>query len=108
MNHNPYQLQCPHCVLTDDLGLTTDHNPIIVDIPSGRVEDKTRIVHYRKLKDIDLNVFKQDLQNSIDLLDADDMSFAEHNTQYNQLSRKLVNDHAPMLSWKQEWRTSVA
>ena len=64
---NPYQLQCPHCVLTDDLGLTTDHNPIIVDIPSGRVEDKTRIVHYRKLKDIDLNVLRQDLQNSIDL-----------------------------------------
>ena len=37
---NPYQLECPHCVTNENFGLTTDHYPIIVDIPSGRVEDK--------------------------------------------------------------------
>ena len=104
---NPYQLECPHCVTNENFGLTTDHYPIIVDIPSGRVEDKARTVHYRKMKDIDLNAFREELQNSIDMLNSDDSNFADHNTKYTQMSRKLVDDHAPLLSRKQRNRAPM-
>ena len=110
LNHmylNPYQLECPHCVRNENFGLTTDHYPIIVDIPSGRVEDKARTVHYRKMKDIDLNAFREELQNSIDMLNSDDSNFADHNTKYTQMSRKLVDDHAPLLSRKQRNRAPM-
>ena len=75
---NPYQLECPHHVCTDNLGLTTDHYPIIVNIPSGRVEDKAQTVSYVKMKDIDLVAFKEELLKSIETIDSSEIGFEEH------------------------------
>ena len=59
------------------------------------------------MKDIDLNAFREELQNSIDMLNSDDSNFADHNTKYTQMSRKLVDDHAPLLSRKQRNRAPM-
>ena len=42
---NEFQLHVKHEIITDTLGLTTDHFPMLLELPSSNVEQKTRTVH---------------------------------------------------------------
>ena len=59
---NPYQLNIQHTVVNDQLGLKTDHLPIQVQIPNSKAEPKIRTVQYRKMKDVDVGMFRNDLK----------------------------------------------
>ena len=100
--YNPYQFESKHQVIHEEMGFTTDHYPIIIEIPSGEVEDKTVIVHNRKLKNIDLPSFKHDLLESLNSIDFENSTFAEYNTEFDQRSRIVVDKHAPVVSWKRK------
>ena len=50
-NTNEYQLELEHCVTRETLGLTTDHFPFIIEIPSANIQDITQTIFYRKIKD---------------------------------------------------------
>ena len=62
---NPYQLDVEHEVIIESWGLTTDHYPLLLQIPSGGVENKTQTLYYRKLKDVHIDAFNIELQNSL-------------------------------------------
>ena len=47
---NEFQLMVNHQVINDTLGLTTDHFPVMIELPSSKRQQKTRIIQTRKLK----------------------------------------------------------
>ena len=53
---NEYQLELEHRVISETLGLTTDHFPVIIEIPSANTQDTTQTIFYRKIKDMDIRV----------------------------------------------------
>jgi hypothetical protein len=95
---NPYQIETQQTVLNDKHGLTTDHLPIIVQIPAGNVEDRSKTIYCRKLKDIDLSSFRQDLTDAIKDINTD-QEFSQYSRQYDEHARGVVEKHAPLVSW---------
>ena len=59
--YNDCQLEINHTVINDNLGLTTDHFPILLEIPTACKKDNTQTIYYRKVKDVDVEKFQQDL-----------------------------------------------
>ena len=98
---NPYQIEIKHTVLIEQLGLKTDHFPIVVYVPSGKVEKREQIIHCRKLKGVDLERFTEDLKKAVDTIDSI-CSFAEYNSVFVEQSRGIVDQYAPMISWKKK------
>ena len=47
---NEYQFEIKHEVVATSLGLTTDHFPIILEIPGAAAKDNSQTISYRKLK----------------------------------------------------------
>ena len=95
---NEFQGDIEHQVINDTLGLTTDHFPLLIELPSTNVQQTTRTIEYRKLKDVDLNAFKHDLQESYQLIEnSGTESFATMFGQYDELSRTVLNKHAPIV-----------
>ena len=88
--------------MDEPLGLKTDHYPTIIEIPAVNVENKTVVVNYRKLKDIDLTSFKQDLEEAINSIDTDNINFAEHHKAFHEKSKNVLDTHAPVQTWKQK------
>ena len=73
---NEFQMTLKHQVIHDTLGLTTDHYPIQIELPSSNVNEKKQTIQYRKLKDIEMEDFRVDLQASCDaLMQANDSEF---------------------------------
>ena len=66
---NSFQFLTEHYVINETLGLTTDHFPQVISIPAPNVENKTRSIQYRNLKDIDIERFSSDLQNAFSTID---------------------------------------
>ena len=63
---NPYQIECPYMII-DSAGFTSDHLPIVFQVPYCNVVDNTKTVFYRKLiKDIDMEGFREDLKKAVD------------------------------------------
>ena len=94
---NEHQIEIHHEVMKDETGFKTDHFQIILDIPAANVIDTTTMISLRKLKEVDLPKFKVDLLNSYSLLDCS-QSFEEVIMKYDQLSREVVNEHAPVVT----------
>ena len=95
---NEFQLNVEHQVIHDTLGITTDHFPIILELPQGNTQNKQKTVHYRKLKNVDMDAFRNDLQDRYrTIVDQDDMNFETLSTAYHKLSADVVDTHAPIL-----------
>ena len=94
---NEFQIQITHEVINDTLGLTTDHFPIVLGIPSTSVQANTRTIHYRKLQDVDMHAFRNDLQQSYEKFD-EESNFEQSFAQYRETTSSVVNNHAPVLT----------
>ena len=99
---NPYQITFSHTVVNEPLGFSTDHFPIIVQIPDFQKDNKKQIICYRKLKDIDIVSFKEDLLKEINNMNSDHMSFAEHIVELDKVSLDLMDKYAPIVSWNKK------
>ena len=98
---NEFQLQVKHTVINEDLGLTTDHLPLLLELPSCKGNNKTQTILYRKLKNVDIEGFRNDLKEAYDFMETGDhQSFEEMCTQYHQLSASIVDKHSPLLEMK--------
>ena len=99
---NQHQMEIEHKVINEALGLVTDHSPIIIDIPSANIQDISRSIYYRKVKDVDMNNFKEDLQTAYNTMSASgEMNFLQMFSQFDDLSRKVMDKHAPVVCKKQ-------
>jgi hypothetical protein len=99
---NPYQITPYHSVVNESLGFTSDHFPIILQIPNICSDNSTQTIYYRKLKDIDIDGFKNDLREEINSINWEKMSFAEHIVEFDKVSLRLMDRYAPMVSWKKK------
>ena len=70
---------------------------MLLEIPSAKTKDTSKTGSYRKLKDVDMHTFKQELQVACSSLDYS-QPFESVITTYDDLSRKIVDRHAPVLS----------
>ena len=96
---NEFQMTLKHQVIHDTLGLTTDHYPIQIELPSSNVNEKKQTIQYRKLKDIEMEDFRVDLQESCDaLMQANDSEFVTMCKQYHDLSASVMDKHSPILT----------
>ena len=99
---NQYQLDSKHEVLSETMGLTTDHLPIILRIPTEKSEGKTQTVSFRKLKDVDLTTFRDDLKTALNGIDCEQTSFVQHNVKFDEVCRAVIEKHAPVKTWKRK------
>ena len=86
-----------HQVISDTLGLTTDHFPIVIELPPSNLQQKSRTIQYRKLKNVDIDAFKNDLQESYKAID-ENANFETLSAQYHDLSSSVVNEHSPLVT----------
>ena len=115
---NEHQLELKHIVMDEIIGLTTDHFPVIIDIPSANTKVTNKSIFYRKTKDMDMNSFKEDLQNAYNSMMDSEQGFAQNYAEFDRLSRSVMDKHAPVVSRKvktgeaawidQEYRTNRA
>ena len=98
---NEFQLEIEHDVVPDTLGLTIDHYPLITKLPSPVSKDTNRTITYRKLKDIDLGKFIEDLQQSYNSIDFANMNFKDMYSEYDIASRLILDRHSPLVTRKQ-------
>ena len=96
---NPYQLSTNHSVINEPMGFTSDHYPIVVQIPRFGNNGATRTVMYRKLKDMDMEAFRRTLQDTINNTDFNDMPFAQHVTEIDRISKEVMDEYAPLVAW---------
>jgi hypothetical protein len=77
--------------------LNSDHNCILFDVKMGRGTDKSKIVRFRKTKNIDLENFKCDLRNRLKVpsLSADSKHYLNQLVSIYLSSREVLDKHAP-------------
>jgi hypothetical protein len=77
--------------------LMSDHNPITFNIETKKPGSVKKTISYRKLKDIDQNLFKQDIQMS-DLASYSSEDVGSLVKQYNSTLTNILDDHAPLIT----------
>ena len=58
---NEFQLAIKHEVIGEDMGLTTDHFPILLELPFSNIHAKTQTMLYRNVKNVNTEAFRRDL-----------------------------------------------
>ena len=99
---NPYHFSIHHEVIYESLGFTSDHYPLIIQIPTSPTHTTTQTVSHRKLRDMDVENFRLELSDAITNLDSKHMLFAEHVCEIDRLSLELMDKYAPMVTWKKK------
>ena len=95
---NEFQLNIGYRVRDDIHGITTDHYPLLIELPSTNTKKETRKIQYRNLKNVNIEVFKDDLIKGFDEInDFENQSFETLCTQYHNRSKAIVDVHAPIL-----------
>ena len=98
---NEFQLSVKHKVIPETLGITTDHFPLLIEIPPGNKQQKTKTIYYRNLKKVNIEAFKNDLEESYKAIDiTGDQNFKTLSSQYHNLSLAVVDEHSPILKKK--------
>ena len=97
---NEYELEIEHEVLSETFGLVTDHYPIRITIPSATSQNVNEVITFRKLKDVNLEVFKEDLKEVYNIIDFTNLNFKDCYTMYDEASRKVVDKHCPLVTRK--------
>ena len=97
---NEFELEFHHEVIRETFGLVTDHLPIKLEIPSPNPHNKTQVISYRKLNDIDLEQFKEDLKNAYEAMNISNLNFKESYLMYHEASQKILDNHCPIQTRK--------
>ena len=95
---NEYELEIELEVLSETFGLVTDHYPIKITIPSPTSQNIHEVITFRKLKDVNLEVFKEDLKEVYNIMDFTNLNFKDCYTMYDEASRKVVDKHCPLVT----------
>ena len=95
---NNFQLNIKHSVINDILGITTDHAPLLIELPSANSQHTARKIQFRNLKNVNIEKFREDLQKCYDEMDDfESHSFEKLCTQYHNQSKAVVDGHSPII-----------
>ena len=98
---NEFQVNVRHEVLSETMGLTTDHLPLMIEIPSIYKQQRTVIKKFRKVNEVNVEAFKQDLtQTYLQFGNRGVENFGTLSTQYHELSKAVLDQHAPIVEKK--------
>ena len=92
---NEYQMQIVPTITEERYGLTTDHFPISFTLPITTQKSTKKIIEYRNTKNIDLTLFKEELNTKLNTI-PDDSDFANNFKQYVEISKEVMDKHAPI------------
>ena len=95
---NEFQLNIEYSVRDDIYGVTTDHSPLLIELPSTETQQNSRKIQYRNLKNVNIEEFKEDLSKCFDEINNfEGESFETLCTQYHNRSKAVVDTHAPIV-----------
>lgn len=77
--------------------LPSDHAAMMCSLSIGRPGPVKMIIKSRKIQDIDIDVFRQDILDS-ELYTAPSADLSQLNTQYETILSDILDKHAPLLS----------
>ena len=92
---NECELELHHEVVSETFGLVTDHLPIKITIPSPPTQNENKVITYRKLKDVNVEAFREDLRESLEQINLNPC-FKDSYMQFDETSRKVVEKHSPL------------
>ena len=95
---NDYQIDLSVEVCSDTHGLPTDHFPVVIHLPPTTTVSTSEIKQYRKLNNIDMDKFREDLSSAYELMDGKD--FGTKVKQFDSISREIMDKHAPLQTKK--------
>ena len=93
---NPHGMTLEHTVHNDTFNISTDHYPCIVKLPGCSQEVRNETVSLRKLKNVDMSVFRTKIKEIADRVVNPELGFEDS---YNELkipAEKLLNELAPV------------
>ena len=94
--HNEHMFTLSHTVHKDTFGISTDHLPCIVTIPCERKEEQEITRMIRKIKNMDLETFKQNLDEIVNNVITSDDNFERTYEKFKQETENLLNKHCPL------------
>ena len=92
---NEFQIGINCEVLPDTMGLTTDHLPIIMNIPAPTNQNKSQSMTFRNIKNIDIESIREDLETSYGNMDMRHSHFKNMYLEYHKASQAVVDKHCP-------------
>ena len=92
-------MELKYRVVNGTFDVTTDHYPIIIDLPSVEHQSKKETTSFRRTKNININTIKSDLHLVFQKMDVlDDIDFKSRYNKYVTLSQEVVDKHAPIIT----------
>ena len=89
------------CNIVDRFGISSDHFPIIIDVPFVKTCAETETVSYRKTKDIDVDNLKKDMKEVYRNLNfSATTNFETDYKNYRVATEKVIDKYAPVVTKK--------
>ena len=96
---NPLQTDIEIKVIEETLGLTTDHYPIVIEIPTIEHQQEKQTIAFRNFKNIDVQTIQTDFKQVFaEIADSQETSFERNYSKYDTLSRGIMEKHAPVIT----------
>ena len=84
--------------VVDGLEISSDHYPILIELPPLHTEPPCEIVTFRKIKDTDVEVFKNELKQAYENIYSEDGNFETNYGKYRSVSESILNKHYPTVT----------
>ena len=95
---NEQLMTVQHNVHTSTHGVTTDHYPCTIRIPSYAEEERKEKIELRQLGKIDMEEFKKDLKVIVDRIITTQDTFEKTYEMYRSSTEKLLDEYAPIIT----------
>ena len=93
---NPHSMTLEHVVHSETFGISTDHYPCIIKIPCSYRQPLKETITTRKLKNIDMNVFRTRIQRIAEKVVASGKDFQSSYIEFKEPAENLLNELAPI------------
>ena len=95
---NEYELEIQHQIVSETVDFVTDHYPIKINIPSPCTQNEDKYISFRKLKNVDIHLFREDLKKAYEEMDIENENFKNCYMRYHESSQNVVDKHSPMIT----------
>ena len=94
---NLYQMNLNAYVINDGFGVSPDHYPVMLEIPINESKVENTTISYRKIKDINLEKFQNEIQAIYSNINYNN-NFASVYGSFQESTHKLLDLHAPIVT----------
>ena len=95
---NEHSMTLEHLVHNETFGISTDHFPCTLRIPSSCQEDLKETISRRSLKNIDMDLFKTKINRIVEDVIATGDDFEDSYNDFRVSAEELLNELAPMIT----------